>query len=169
MSIMAKTHKTGKTKIHKGKLINEYSDGCYRYDGSGALAIRSPKWANFTKENTREMQVRGQDAKRAKKQEAIRKAVEDISGLPMNLSGDAIAYIAGELVKETLQHDNPLRDRVYTYKEVGGDAGLVDGRVGGGGTQAIQVNINISEKATAGIEEEDQILDAIYADISRKE
>ena len=164
---MTKTHKTGKTKVHKGKLVNEYSDGCWRYATGGYIAIRSPAWAkaNFTKENTREMQIRGQDAKAAKKQEAIRLAVEDVSGLKMNLSGDAIAYIAGELAKEALQHDNPLRDRVYTYKEIGGDAGLVDRRGGGGGGQAIQVNINISEKATAGIEVEDKILDALWEEI----
>ena len=161
---MAKSKRTGETRFKNNETQYKYTDGAWRRV-NGQLAELHPGQRKFTKANAKAMSVRGQDAKMAKKQEAIRKAVEDISGLPMHLSGDAIAYIAGELAKETLQHDNPLRDRVYTYKEIGGDAGLVNRRSGGGGTQAIQVNINISEKATEGIEVEDEILDALWEEI----
>jgi hypothetical protein len=172
---MAKTHKTGKTKIHKGKLVNEYSDGCYRYDGSGALAIRSPKWANFTKENTREMQLRGQDAIKEKKQAAIlRRAKEHLSletGSLVTLPIDVAAEAAAELYMEVFEHDNPLRDRVKVYKDVGRDVGFVDKHGVGGGPNIVNVQINISEKAVAGIDKEDEILDGLWEEIdtSRKE
>ena len=119
------------------------------------------------------MSLRGRDVIKEKKQAAIlRRAKEHLSleaSQRINQPLDVASEAAAELYMEVFEHDNPLRDRVKVYKEVGADVGFVDKRVGGGGTQAIQVNINISDKATAGIEEEDQILDAIYADISRKE
>ena len=168
----AKTHKTGKTKLHKGKKINEYSDGCWRYDGGGALAIRSPAWAtsNFTKENSGVMQRRGVEALKEKKQQAIlRRAKEHLSleqSARLNMPHDVAAEAAAELYMEVFEHDDvSVGDRVKVYKEVGADVGFVDKRVGGGGTQAVQVNITISDKAKQGIEEEDQILDALWEEL----
>jgi len=168
---MAKTHKTGKTKIHKGKKINEYSDGCWRYDGGGALAIRSPAWANanITKKNAVAMQKRGVETRKKKKQDAIVRATQEAMGIDgkfkVKLPDDAVAYVAGELWAETLQNDQPLRDRVLVYERVGRDVGLVTGKGEGKSVQAIQVNINISEKATKGLEEEDKILDALWEEV----
>ena len=168
---MAKTHKTGKTKIHKGRKVNEYSDGCWRYDGSGALAIRSPAWANnnITKKTAVEMQKRGIDSRMKKKQAAVVKATQEAMGIngkfKVKLPDDAAAYVAGELWAETLQNDQPLRDRVLVYERVGRDVGLVTSKGEGKSVQAIQVNINISEKATKGLEEEDKILDALWEEV----
>jgi len=166
MAKTPKTRKTGKTKIHKGKLVNEYSDGCYRYDGSGALAIRSPKWANITKENTREMQLRGQDVIKEKKQAAIlRRAKEHLSleaSQRVNLPIDVAAEAAAELYMEVFEHDNPLRDRAKVYKDVGQDVGFVDKRSGGGGAGTVNIQINISEEAVDKVESQFEILEGIY-------
>ena len=166
---MAKTKKTGKTKIHKGKKVNEYSDGCWRYE-AGALAIRSPNWGGtITKATSRAMQERQVDARMKKKQDAIVKVTQEAMGvdgkLRVKLPDDAAAYVAGEIWAETLQNDQPLRDRVLVYEAIGRDAGLVERKGGGQSVQAIQVNISISDKATAGIEEEDQILDALWEEL----
>ena len=163
MAKKTKTHKTGKTKLHKGLKVNEYSDGCWRYATGGYIAIRSPKWANFTKENTKEMQQRGVDARVAKKQEAIRKASEEHSGNPMLLPDDAMAYTYGELWKGALDDKNKLKARAETVMMVGRDARLVDWK--GDGGAKVQVNIAISDKATAGIEESHEILDALWKEI----
>ena len=167
---MAKTKKTGKTKLHKGRKVNEYSDGCWRYDGSGGIAIRSPDWGGtITKETSKAMQLRQVDARKEKKQQAIIKATQDAMGadgkLTIKLPDDAAAYVAGELWAETLQHEQLLTSRLKVYQEIGGEAGIVERRGGGQSVQAIQVNINISDKATAGIEEEDQILDALWEEL----
>ena len=169
-----KTHKTGNTKFHKGKKVNEYSDGCWRYDGSGALAIRSPAWRNITKETSGAMQQLAVDARKEKKRQAIVKATQEAMGadgkLKIKLPDDAAAYVAGELWSEALQHEQLLASRLKVYQEIGFEVGIVDRtEKKGAGVQAIQVNINISEKATAGIEEEDQILDGLWTEISRKE
>ena len=165
-----KTHKTGKIKLHKGKKINEYSDGCWRYDGSGALAIRSPNWGGtITKETSGPMQKLAVDARKDKKQQAIVKVTQEAMGvdgkLRIKLPDDAAAYVAGEIWAETLQNEQPLRDRLLVYEAIGRDAGLVEKKGGGQSVQAIQVNINISDKATAGIEEEDKILDALWEEL----
>jgi len=171
-----KTHKTGKTKLHKGKKVNEYSDGCWRYDGSGALAIRSPNWGGtITKETSRAMQQSAVDGRMRKKKEAIVKATQEAMGpdgkLKIKLPDDAAAYVAGELWAEALQHEQLLSSRLKVYQEIGGEAGIVEKRGGGHGVQAVQVNINISEKAIKGIEEEDAVLEALWeeVDTSRKE
>ena len=172
---MTKTHKTGKISTKNGFEICEYSDGSWRYNpkkGKHGIAIRSPKWANFTKENAKEMSVRGQDAIMEKKQAAIlRRAKEHLSletSRLVNLPIDVAAEAAAELYMEVFEHDNPLKDRAKVYIDVGRDVGFVDRRGVGGGGQAIQVNINISEKATAGIEVEDEILDALREEIDGK-
>ena len=85
--------------------------------------------------------------------------------LKIKLPDDAAAYVAGELWAETLQHEQLLTSRLKVYQEIGGEAGIVERRGGGQSVQAIQVNINISDKATAGIEEEDQILDALWEEL----
>ena len=171
MAKARKTHKTGKTKLHKGRKVNEYSDGCWRYDGSGSLAIRSPSWNSITKENAVAMQRRGQDVREEKKQAAImRRAREHLSleaSARVRVPDDVAAEAAAEIYMEVFERDNSLRDRVLTYERIGRDAGFVDRQISGG-PQAIQININVSEKAIAGIEEEDLILDAIYKDLDEK-
>jgi len=164
---IAKTQKTGKSKIHKGKKINEYSDGCWRYDRAGGIAIRSPNWGgNLTSATAGAMQKRGQEVIAAKKQEAIlRRAKEHLSletASLITLPADVAAEAAAELYMEVFERDNPLRDRVHAYKEVGADDGFVDKRSGGGGVQAIQVNINISEEAADKVESQFEILEGIY-------
>ena len=116
------------------------------------------------------MQKRGQDVLKDKKQAAIlRRAKEHLSleqSARLNLPHDVAAEAAAELYMEVFEHgDVSVGERVKVYTEIGKDVGFVDKRGGGGGTQAIQVNINISEKATAGIEEEDQILDGLWEEL----
>jgi hypothetical protein len=173
---MAKTHKTGKTKLHKGFDIREYSDGSWRYfKGKTGIAIRAPQWENITKENSKEMFLRGRDVIQEKKQAAILRRAKDHLSLEasqrISQPLDVAAEASAELYMEVFEHDNPLRDRVKVYTEIGKDVGFVDKHSGGGGTQAIQVNINISEKAVAGIDKEDEILDGLWEEIdtSRKE
>lgn len=162
-----KTHKTGKISTKDGFEICEYSDGSWRYNakkGKHGIAIRSPKWRDFTKENAKAMSIRGNEARVAKKQEAIRKAAEAHSGSPMLLPDDAMSYTYGLLWEGVLDDKNKLKARADTAIMIGTDAELVDKQSGGRGAK-VQVNIAISDKATAGIEEEDKILDALWVEV----
>ena len=168
--VKRKTHKTGKTKLHKGKKINEYSDGCWRYE-KGALAVRSPHWGgDITSETAGAMQKRGQEVIEAKKQAAILRRAKEHLGLEttrlITLPADVAAEAAAELYMEIFEHDHALSARVSAYKEIGADVGFIDKTASGKNVQTLNiVNITISDKATKGIEEEDQILDALWEEI----
>ena len=169
-----KTHKTGKVSTKNGFEILEYDDGSWRYNakkGKSGIAIRSPSWGGvITKANALEMQKRGAEARKEKKRQAIIAATIEAMGadgkLKIKVGDDAAAYVAGELWAETLQHEQLLASRLKVYQEIGFEAGIVDRTEKvGAGVQAVQVNITISDKATKGIEEEDQILDALWEEI----
>ena len=172
-----KTKKTGELSTKDGYEIAEYDNGAWRYTGDGgktkgAIAIRPPE-EEFTAEleapmSAAKMSVLGHDKKEQLKQERIMEKVKKIVGkqeaLTIHTPQDVAAYVAASLFSETLAFEKPLRDRVYTYERIGADAGLVskykDGKAGP--TQAIQVNITISDKALAGIEASDEIIDALW-------
>ena len=178
-----KTQPTDKYDMKNNKEIRLWSDDSWRYTGhnggpNGALAIPSPsktrvlRARGFTKEpgprNAGDMSKRGAEKKRELKQERIMEKVRDIisneDALTIHTPQDVVAYVAAELFSETLSFEKPLRDRVYTYERIGADAGLVDKYkdTKSGPTQALQVNITISDKALAGIETSDEIIDALW-------
>lgn len=177
-----KGKKTGNvsTKVggqHHGREIEEYDNGAWRYTGEGgvtkgAIAIRPPE-QEFTAEEDHQMNAAalsmvGHEKKKELKQERIMEKVKSIvsnkDALTIHTPQDVAAYVAAELFSETLAFEKPLRDRVYTYERIGADAGLVDKYKDkrSGPTQAIQVNITISDKALAGREAEAEILDALW-------
>jgi hypothetical protein len=75
------------------------------------------------------------------------------------------AEAAAELYMEVFEHDNPLRDRVKVYKEVGQDVGFVDKHSGISGAGTVNIQINISEEAVDKVESQFEILDAIYKEL----
>lgn len=117
------------------------------------------------------MNRRGQDVIKEKKQAAIlRRAKEHLSleiASIVTLPVDVAAEAAAELYMEVFERDNPLRDRAKVYKDVGQDVGFVDRHTGITPGQ-VNVQINISQKATEGIEEEDKIFDAIYKELDNE-
>ena len=172
-----KTKKTGELSTKDGYEIAEYDNGAWRYTGDGgktkgAIAIRPPE-EEFTIEedhpmNAALMSKRSDISKKQKFQDAITRMAHDhldgkTAGRIENAT-DVYAEAAALLTMEIFEPDNPLRDRTHTLERVGAVAGVVDkykdGK--GGPTQAIQVNITISDKALAGIEASDEIIDALW-------
>jgi len=172
---MSKTHRTGKTEVWKdGRNVYEYSDGCWR-DDLGRMVIKSPALKEFDSETGAIAGRKAQDAKRKKKQDAIilaiRDRVDDEMRDGITTAEDAAALVAGALFAETLEHDQPLRDRVYTYERIGADAGLVskykDG--GGGNTQALQINITVKADAAEELGRQVEILEGYFEESEEDE
>jgi len=174
---MTKTKKTGEVSTKDGYEIAEYDNGAWRYTGDGgktkgAIAIRPPE-EEFTTEpdhpmNAVELSKKGEVAKKTKKHDAIVRMAKEHLDTPtaqrIRQAADVYAEAAALLTMEVFETDNPLRDRVYTYERVGGDVGLVDKYKDNKNVQATQVhlNITISDKAMAGIDETDEIIDALW-------
>jgi hypothetical protein len=165
---MTKTHRTGKTETWKdGRNVYEYSDGCWR-DDLGRMVIKSPKLAEFNSETGAIAGRKSQESKRKKKQDAIviaiRDRVDDEMRDGITTAEDAVALVAGALFAETLELDQPLRDRVHTYERIGADAGLVSKYKDGGGatTQAIQINISMNPDAVEETMRQVEILEGHF-------
>ena len=174
---MTKTKKTGELSTKDGFEIAEYDNGAWRYTGDGgktkgAIAIRPPE-EEFTVEeghpmNAIEMSKKGEISKKQKFDDAItRMALDHLDGKTAGRianATDVFAEANAFLTMEIFEPDNPLRDRVYTMERVGAVVGVIDKYKDkrDGPTQALQVNITISDKALAGIETTDEIIDALW-------
>ena len=174
---MTKTKKTGELSTKDGYEIAEYDNGAWRYTGDGgktkgAIAIRPPE-EEFTTEldhpmNAAEMSKKGEVSRKQKFQDAItRKAIEHLdrktAGRIENAT-DVYAEAAAIMSMELFEADQPLRDRTNAFERIGAAVGVIDKYKDGksGPTQAIQLNITISDKAMAGVEANDEVIDALW-------